>query len=97
LDLPTTKNPNATTDQLLQPGTSELAKQEQHPIILPSFKENCDVANVASILPSLPCDPTIAQDPRRTPAKASLQEVSDLQICEQITSSQDIFFLSECS
>jgi hypothetical protein len=44
------------------------------------------MANVVSILPSLPCDPTIAKDPRRTPAKASLQEVSDLQICEQITS-----------
>jgi hypothetical protein len=85
LDLPTTKNPNATTDQPLQPGTSELAKQEQHPIILPSLKENCDVANVVSILPSQPCDPTIAKDPRRTPAKVSLREVSDLQICEQIT------------
>jgi hypothetical protein len=36
-----------------------------------------DVANIVSILPSLPCDPTIAKDPRRTPAKASLQEVSD--------------------
>jgi len=52
---------------------------------LPS-KRTVIVANIVSILPSLPCDPTIAKDPRRTPAKASQQEVSDLQICEQITS-----------
>jgi hypothetical protein len=37
----------------------------------------CDRINVQ--LPSLICDPTIAKDPKRTPAKVSLADLEELQ------------------